>query len=362
MSFLAGKIRPDLLAALREPRICPDSFSEHIFKVVSGHSLQLRVFPATNPQPGAPWVVWTHGGGWCSGNHLAPPQWMKAGFLDRGVHLVTHAYRLAPQASIADMVQDSLDAVAWARLNLPAILGPGNVDIDRLAISGDSAGGNLCALLGFKLNPPPKVVVPIYAATDLVDLTFGREPGAWSGRWPEEELVAAINDRSPKSVCSVALYEQEHIRFPVEELQTRWKASWLRYTERVLLQASLAQYMGVKRLLLPLALRKDEYPDEETFNAAVRTLSPLHVLDKAPTYPPTVLLHGEADALVPVDQSRRFADKLRSKQVPVLELYEPGGPHVFDQVYYVSTTCDRRHGGSWLINSERERGGLGQVH
>lgn len=63
-------------------------------------------------------------------------------------------------------------------------------------------------------------------------------------------------------------------------------------------------------------------------------------------HPPTFFVHGEADDVVPITQSRDMAKRLRELGVPVAEYYEPGAGHVFDQRFTVSNGSGRGVGGA----------------
>lgn len=63
------------------------------------------------------------------------------------------------------------------------------------------------------------------------------------------------------------------------------------------------------------------------------SVSPLPMLSEMEgrKYPPTAFLHGTADELVRMAQSRDMTERLRGFGVSVLESYEEGMGHVFDK-------------------------------
>jgi acetyl esterase len=114
-----------------------------------------------------PLVVYYHGGGWVIGDldthdtacrHLAREA-------DAGV--LSIAYRLAPEHRFPAAVDDALAAFRWAAANAAGL----GFDPARVAVAGDSAGGNLAAvvaqLAGRDGGPRPVAQLLAYPVTDL---------------------------------------------------------------------------------------------------------------------------------------------------------------------------------------------------
>jgi monoterpene epsilon-lactone hydrolase len=104
-----------------------------VYKNASGCAIKLDVYPAD--RPGAPVLLWLHGGGYCLGS----PEVHRglgvslASATNRAVYLLD--YRLAPE----DPYPAALDDTVAAARALIALNGAANV-----CIGGDSAGGGLC--------------------------------------------------------------------------------------------------------------------------------------------------------------------------------------------------------------------------
>src|SRR5439155_9712557 len=85
-----------------------------------------------------PVVIYLHGGGWAFGS---PISFRKLGmqFAEAGYLTIILDYRLAPEHPFPPALEDTMFAVGWARDNARRWNGDGA----RIAIGGDSAGGNL---------------------------------------------------------------------------------------------------------------------------------------------------------------------------------------------------------------------------
>ncbi len=334
-----SSLRPDLVEAFKLPRESPSNFTDHVFKTVNGLELGIRIWPAANATFPAPFVSWHHGGGFIAGSHFAPLSWLEPGFRQRGYHLVSPAYRLGPQGTFENQIEDCLDSINWCRKHLPSILGEKKVDIDRYIICGESAGGALVALMGLQLSPPPKVVINVYGAVDFLDPHFGlldktvKQHPPWVGEFSQEELLTALKDSNPDNCLADALSWNEQETCTEEQLSRLW-ATKFSYSEAIRRRAELHIFRST-HLSLRSCFGGDDMSDSE-FAAWLQSFSALHALDGRTTYPPTAFLHGTADAAVPIDQSKKMAQKLRVMGVDTVECYEPGGPHVFDNVYKVS--------------------------
>jgi len=116
---------------------------------------------------GAPVVVYLHGGGWVAGS-LETVDAACRRLADRsGCAVLSVGYRLAPEHSWPAAIEDAEAAVAWLRANGELH----GLDASRLAVAGDSSGGNLAAVLARRARDagsPFALQVLIYPATDAV--------------------------------------------------------------------------------------------------------------------------------------------------------------------------------------------------
>lgn len=113
-----------------------------------------------------PVMIYLHGGGWAFGS---PTSFRKLGmqFAEAGYLTIVLDYRLAPEHPFPAALEDTVFAIRWAKDNARRWDGDGG----RIAIGGDSAGGNL-ALSALTSSTPElrslvKAAVLFYGAYDL---------------------------------------------------------------------------------------------------------------------------------------------------------------------------------------------------
>jgi dipeptidyl aminopeptidase/acylaminoacyl peptidase len=77
------------------------------------------------------------------------------------------------------------------------------------------------------------------------------------------------------------------------------------------------------------AVSKMEFGDPQTQAALLQSLSPINHVDKITT--PTMILHGDHDTNVPVNEAQQMATALEKKGVPVQFVVFPGEGHGWNQ-------------------------------
>ncbi|WP_421994798.1 alpha/beta hydrolase [Reyranella sp.] len=108
-----------------------------------GGALPVRLYrpaaaPAGEPLPG---LVYAHGGGWVFGNLDSHDVLCAQLALEAGIAVCAVDYRLAPEARFPGAFDDVVAALQWVAADGASV----GIDPTRLAIGGDSAGGNLAA-------------------------------------------------------------------------------------------------------------------------------------------------------------------------------------------------------------------------
>lgn len=162
--------------------------------------------PATGN--GFPLIVMVHGGAWRIGDkgHAAVVANKRAHWLPRGIGLVSVNYRMLPDTSPAEQLQDVAAALAHVQANAAAW----GADPDMVVLMGHSAGAHLAALLGADPAPVQRAggrpwrgtVALDSAALDVVavmrgrharlyDRAFGDDEANWRALSPRQRLTAA---------------------------------------------------------------------------------------------------------------------------------------------------------------------------
>jgi acetyl esterase len=120
--------------------------------------------PARTP---AATLMYFHGGGWVAGDLYTHDRLARTLAIELEAVVVSIDYRRPPEARFPCAFDDCRAATQWAAKNIEILGG----DVARLAVGGDSAGGNLAAAvaLAFRKDGPRLAAqFLIYPATDLV--------------------------------------------------------------------------------------------------------------------------------------------------------------------------------------------------
>ena len=113
-----------------------------------------------------PLLVWFHGGGFVLGDLDSADQSARMLCRHGDLHVLSVDYRLAPENPFPAAVDDAVAAVGWAQEHARAL----GADHTRVAVGGDSAGGNLAAVAAAQRRdePAPMAQLLAYPATDMV--------------------------------------------------------------------------------------------------------------------------------------------------------------------------------------------------
>ncbi|NQU12050.1 alpha/beta hydrolase [bacterium] len=212
-----------------------------------GRKLRLDLY---RPADGAgPWpvILWVCGGGWRGCSKDDPPRWLA----ECGFALASIEYRVSGEAIAPANIHDCKAAVRWLR----AHAGEHRLDPERIGAWGGSAGGHLVALLGVS-----------HGVAELEGT--GGNPD-WSSA-----VRAACDFCGPSDLTRMAIPAVRQ-RFAV-------------------LYEVTAQYLGG--------------PVEERLDLA-RLVSPITYASKSS--PPLLIVHGQDDDVVPVEESLELHEALQ---------------------------------------------------
>lgn len=196
-------------------------------------------------------------------------------FAQKGYVVTSIEYRLLKEKIYPAAIQDCKCAVRWMRANAFEL----GVDPDRLAAIGGSAGGHLSMMVGYSSDVP-----------------------GFEGNGGHADVSSAVR-------CIVNIYGP-----------TDLTTDFVRENEYA--NRATKEFLG-KRL----------QEDEALFEEA----SPITYVDADD--PPTLILHGTIDDIVPINQGDLLAAKLTEVGVPYLYDRLPGWPHSMDVAKPVNDRC-----------------------
>lgn len=131
----------------------------------SAGEIPIRVYTPAGDDP-FPILVYLHGGGWCFGDLEIGDATCRSFTNLVGCVVVSVDYRLAPEHPFPAGLEDCYSAVKWLAQNSSLI----NGDASRMAVAGESAGGNLATAVTMvakeRGGPPLAFQVLIYPNTD----------------------------------------------------------------------------------------------------------------------------------------------------------------------------------------------------
>jgi acetyl esterase len=121
----------------------------------------------TPEEPGGPHplLVYFHGGGFVIGDLDIYDQTCRLLCRHAGVHVLSVDYRLAPEHPFPAGVDDATAAFAWAQAQAAQL----GADPGRVAVGGDSAGGNLAAIVAREAATRPFAQLLVYPAVETID-------------------------------------------------------------------------------------------------------------------------------------------------------------------------------------------------
>ncbi|MCX7885842.1 MAG: alpha/beta hydrolase, partial [Verrucomicrobiae bacterium] len=227
--------------------------------IANGHERQkLDLFLPEKPAGPLPLIIWIHGGGWAAGSKEGCPP-LRAGYVERGYAVASIGYRLSGDAIFPAQIEDCKSAVRWLRANAKQY----GLDPDRFAVWGSSAGGHLAALLGtsgdvkaFDVGENLHVTSRVQAVCDYYGPTDFLQMDAHA---PPDARLKHDSPASPESRL---------IGGPIQENKEK------------VARANPITYVT---------------PDD----------------------PPFLIVHGDADPVVPIHQSKLLFEALKKAGVPV---------------------------------------------
>ena len=262
--------------------------------ITNGHErniLDLLVPPSDKPLP---LIVWVHGGAWVGGDKGEGALLLR--YLQQGYAIAAINYRFSQHAIFPAQLEDCKAAIRWLRSNADAT----GIDPKRIGVGGGSAGGHLVALLG----------------------STGQEKKYDVGEYTDvsSEVQAVCDFFGPADF--------EHFEFD-----------------------AVSNNPGRDDPKNPFWLLVGGHPNTlkndaealKKLNENLRDVSPVtHVMKN---HPPTVILHGNKDDIVPLSQSELYLKALKEKEVESALYVVDGCGHGFlgENIWRIMDTFFERH-------------------
>lgn len=138
-------------------------------KDLSADGVPVRVYRPAGVPDGTrlPGLVYFHGGGWVIGDLDTHDTLCRQLTAEAGIVVVSVDYRLAPEHKFPAAADDAWTTTVWVAAHAAEI----GVDATKLAVGGDSAGGNLAAVVALQARDAggPKLSLQVlnYPVTDV---------------------------------------------------------------------------------------------------------------------------------------------------------------------------------------------------
>lgn len=212
---------------------------------------------------------------------------LKAGYV-----LVSLDYRLAPETQLPEIIQDIEDAFAWIRREGSQKF---QIDPERIAVAGGSAGGYLTLVTGFRVEPRPIALLSLWGYGDLIGDWYSKpspHPRHHQSKLTRDEAFRQVNgppitDARDRPGDGGAFYQY-----------CRQTGTW------------------------PQAVSGwDPHAEAERFYPF------MPVKNVNADFPPTAMIHGTNDTDVPHAQSAMMAEQFEQHGVPHAIISVPNGEH-----------------------------------
>ena len=172
-TMTAAEARAHVTQMVAALAIDPEPVAHVENRLISGPDglLAVRIYwPEATPGAPLPALVYFHGGGWVICDLDTHDPTCRAITIGVGCAVVSVDYRLAPEHKFPAAAEDAYAATCWVAANAVEL----DVDPDRIAIGGDSAGGNLTAAVALMARDrhAPELVfqLMVYPVTDITAL------------------------------------------------------------------------------------------------------------------------------------------------------------------------------------------------
>ncbi len=245
-----------------------EHLADQIYMKDGGAAFTMDVFKAAKPN--APCIIWVVSGGWVSNHKDINPALAKT-FNDQGFAVIQVVHGAQPRYTLNEIVPQIKRAVRYIHYNAERF----GIDPHKIGISGASAGGHLSLMIGGtgdSGNP---------TATDPVE-------------------------KEPSSVNAVGAFMP-----PTDFLN--WGSP------------GVVPFGNPMMAIFMPAFGVNKDTPKDKAEAIGKFFSPIQYVSAS--FPPTMIIHGDKDGLVPIQQAKTMDDALAAKKVDHTFVTIEGGGH-----------------------------------
>jgi acetyl esterase/lipase len=277
-----GVVLVALHGQLLAARAADEPFSrteDVIYRRKHGTALTMDVFAPKEYANGAA-IVLAVSGAWRSSHDNIRPQFATE-YAKRGYTVFTVVHGSSPRFSLPEILEDMHRAVRFVRSRADQH----RIDPDRIGMTGASAGGHLSLMLGTSGtagNPEAKDPVERFSSRVQAVACFFPPTDFLNYGEPGKTLLGTDATRGFRAP------------FDFQEFDDKTRAFFTIQDPNRRLEIG-------------------------------RQMSPVYHV--TPDDPPTLIIHGDADPLVPLQQSQLIIEKLKDARVPCDLIVKPGGAH-----------------------------------
>lgn len=274
---------------------------KHHITYKEGHLLDVYL-PTTKTQSKSPVIIYFHGGAWVTGRKEALNFNRFNGAINElrssGYTIISPDYTLARdgQSPFPDCIIDAYDAIHWVEMHANDY----QLDLNNVGVFGESAGAHIAMMTAFT---------------------------------PASSFAAQTNDIKFRYLIDIYGPADMDMLYHGPTLDTLGK-----YLNK--LPASLQEHLDLSRRLFGF----NPVEDSAKANEFMRRYSPINYLSQAA--PPTLMIHGNSDRVVPLEQSEHLKKKLDSLNIPN-ELHLLDG---VDHGFIKANEQQRKQVQQWMID------------
>lgn len=279
--------------AIAAPSLAPaPEKTSVVYRMVDEHPVRVDVHRLPDDQL-RPVIVYFHGGALIKGSREAIFPEIMAMAKEGGYAIVSFDYRLAPETKLPEIVGDLEAGFAWLEREGAQRF---KLDMNRMIVAGNSAGGYLALVAGYRSKRKPKAILSLNGYGRLNEDWYSKpnpHPEYTGKKIDAKEAEAQVEDR--------IISNEKH--------QSKDRSMlYMYYRQNGLWPREVSGFdADMEARLLPYEPARNITPD----------------------YPPVFLMHGTGDQDVPYEESVNLTKELGRNGVPYIFMGIEGAGHGF---------------------------------